>query len=339
MKAFKYILYIGFWMFFVIKSFAQDPNFAQFFASPLNINPALTGNINADWRMISNFRDQWIGPASPYVTGTISYDQKIFQNKIPHVEEKNSFGIGGMMMFDYAMAGIQKSTYASLNLAYNIILSDKLNRHSLGAGFGAIYGRRRIEFDRVDFEEQFTGFGFDINLPTGESALSNMKPYVSSSAGLTYSIKNEKSNIDVGIAAFHLNKPKQTFLEDELQYIPIRKVAHINYETILSDQVIINTNAIYQFQKEAQYFSVGGALGYYIGDGEGTIVNAGLWYWSRNSIIPYLGIAYKNMQFGASYDWTISKLRQADPKPKTFELSIILRGIKKPDGIIPCPWK
>src|SRR5215471_7623011 len=93
-------------------AFAQDPSFSQFFSSPLNINPALTANINADWRVISNFRDQWIGPASPYATGTISYDRKILQNKIPNVhEEKNILGIGGMIMYDKAMDGIQKSNY------------------------------------------------------------------------------------------------------------------------------------------------------------------------------------------------------------------------------------
>src|ERR1700693_5487039 len=112
---------------------AQDPSFSQFFSSPLNINPALTARINSDWRVISNFRDQWIGPASPYATGTISYDTKALQNKIPNVhEEKNTLGIGGMMMYDYAMDGIMKSTYASLNLSYNIVLADGPTVHSLG---------------------------------------------------------------------------------------------------------------------------------------------------------------------------------------------------------------
>jgi hypothetical protein len=70
----------------VMKSLnAQDPSFAQFFSSPLNINPALTANINADWWLISNFRDQWIGPASPYVTGTVSFDTKVMQNKTPNM--------------------------------------------------------------------------------------------------------------------------------------------------------------------------------------------------------------------------------------------------------------
>src|SRR5258706_13524481 len=95
---------------------AQDPNFSQFFSSPLNINPALTGKIDADWRVISNFRDQWIGPSSPYVTGTISYDRKLFQNEVPmnssRADEGNILGIGGMLMFDRAMSGIVKSSYA-----------------------------------------------------------------------------------------------------------------------------------------------------------------------------------------------------------------------------------
>src|SRR5580700_1098541 len=105
-------------------SYGQDPSFSQFFSSPLNVNPALTGNINADWRVVSNLRDEWIQPASPYATGTLCFDKKIFQDKIPNVPEKNIFGIGGMLMYDYAMGGIVKGTYASLDLSYNIKLME-----------------------------------------------------------------------------------------------------------------------------------------------------------------------------------------------------------------------
>src|ERR1041384_4124415 len=113
---------------------AQDPSFSQFFSSPLNVNPALTAKINSDWRAISNFRDQWIGPASPYATGTVSFDRKILQNKIPNVhEEKNTLGIGGMLMYDYAMDGIMKSTYASANLSYSVVLADGPTVHRLSA--------------------------------------------------------------------------------------------------------------------------------------------------------------------------------------------------------------
>src|SRR5688572_18336132 len=122
---------------FVTSLNAQDPNFSQFFSSPLNINPALTANINADWRLISNLRDQWIGPASPYVTGTISFDSKIMQNKIPNVEtENNIMGVGGMLMYDYAMSGVVRSTYASLNFSYNMILSENdYHKQRIGIAF------------------------------------------------------------------------------------------------------------------------------------------------------------------------------------------------------------
>ena len=323
-----------------VQSNAQDPNFSQFFSSPLNINPALTANINADWRAIANFRDQWIGPASPYVTGTLSYDKKLFQKKIPNVEHYgNVFGVGGMLMYDRAMAGVVTSTYASANVAYRVKLNEGETRHMFGAGFGLIYGHRRISFDRVDFEEQFTGYGFNTNLPTGETSLSQMKPYLSISTGLLYSITSQNSNIDFGVAAFHVNKPKQTFLQDENQELPIRKVAHVNYERFLSESVVLSVNAVYQSQETAKYYSFGGALGYYIPQMNDLMLNAGIWYWSNNAVIPYVGITYKDYQFGLSYDVTTSKLRQANDKPNTYELSLIVRGRNKPSYVIPCPWK
>lgn len=319
----------------------QDPSFSQFFSSPLNINPALTANTNADWRVVANFRDQWIGPASPYVTGTVSFDTKILQNKMVNVPEKDNYlGIGAMLLYDNAMSGVVKSTYASANMSYSVKLAESgETTHRLGIGFGAIYGRRYIDFTGVDFEEQFTGSGFNKNLPTGETALSNMKPYLSASTGLLYSYRNENNNLDIGASAFHLNTPKQTFLGDENQRLAMRKVAHANFETFLNNRVVLSTNAIYQSQQESDYFSIGGALGYYLDDEDETLINAGVWYWSANAIVPYVGLTYQNIQYGLSYDITISRLNQAARRPNTAEFSIIFRGKKKASGSIPCPWR
>jgi type IX secretion system PorP/SprF family membrane protein len=323
--------------------YGQDPQFSQFFSSPLNINPALTARINSDWRFISNVKDQWIGPASPFITGTVSYDRKLFQNKIPNVDnsDDNVFGMGGMLMYDHAMSGIQKSTYGSLNLSYNVKFAEGLvGKHRLGLGFGATYGRRYVDFSRLYFQEQWIGYnGFNTNLPTGEAALSEMKPWFSASTGLVYSYYTEKSNFDLGAAVFHVNKPKQTFLEDPHQYLAMRKVIHANFETFIKENVVLNLNSIYQFQEEAKYYSFGGALGYFIGNDQTTLINFGAWYWSKHAVTPYIGLVKGDMQFGASYDFTMSKLRYADPRPKTFELSIILRGTKSPINVIPCPWK
>ena len=332
-------IFIHAFVLMAIQSSAQDPSFSQFFSSPLNINPALTASINADWRAIANFRDQWIGPASPYITGTVSYDRKMFQKKFPGIEEGNVFGLGGMMMYDKAMSGVVKSNYLSMNMSYRVKLSSGETKHRLGAGFGAIYGHRRIDYNGVDFEEQFTGYGFNTNLPTGESSLSTMKPYFSVSTGLLYSITTSNTNFDIGVSAFHVNKPKQTWLKDDNQYLHIRKVAHSNFETFLSESVVLSVNAIYQRQGPASYYSFGGALGYYLPNNADFLLNAGIWYWSQNAVVPYIGIAYKDYQFGLSYDVTTSKLNQATDKPNTWELSLIVRGRNKPSYVIPCPWK
>ena len=71
--------------------------------------------------------------------------------KIAYHEENNYLGLGGMLMFDRAMGGIAKATFASLNLSYNIKLVDGNTVHSLGIDFGTPDGTRSVHFSRLDF--------------------------------------------------------------------------------------------------------------------------------------------------------------------------------------------
>ncbi|MBS1921399.1 MAG: PorP/SprF family type IX secretion system membrane protein [Bacteroidetes bacterium] len=345
------------------KAKAQDPSFSQFFSSPLNVNPALTAQINSKWRAISNYRSQWIGPNKPFNTGTLSFDSKIFQNLSEnYVDEITRVGIGGMMLYDQSLGGAVKSSFASLNISGNIRLKEGVSpdwdgrriRHiskirmdagaeqRLGAGIGISYGNRRIDFSKLTFENQFNGIGFDASLPSGESGLSNMKPIISANAGLLYSYINDGVNFDFGVAVYHFNKPKQTVLDNDKEFLAPRYVIHSNYERVLTDQVVLNTNGIYQYQSGASYFSLGGALGYYLSNDENfpQVVNAGLWYWSKNAIIPYIGYSYGNFQLGITYDITISKLKEGPQRMQTFELCLVIRGgSSDQSGIIPAPWK
>lgn len=345
------------------RAVAQDPSFSQFFSSPLNVNPALTAQINSKWRAISNYRNQWIGPANPYTTGTISFDSKIFQNLSEnYVDEITRIGIGGMMLYDQTLAGALKSSFASLNFSGNVRLKERTGydyngnriRHiskikmdgtveqRLGIGIGVSYGNRRIDMNKLTFENQFNGTAFDASLPSGESGLSNMKSFFSANAGLLYSYINDGVNFDFGVAAFHFNKPKQTVLDNDKEFLSPRYVIHANYERVLSDQVVLNTNGIYQYQSAASYFSVGGALGYTLSEDETSpqVLNAGLWYWSKNALVPYIGYSYGNFQLGITYDITISKLKDTPQRFKTIELCLIVRGGSSDrSGVIPAPWK
>src|SRR5215471_14600484 len=163
MKNLKKFLLILYGCILAEKIFAQDPSFSQFFSSPLNVNPALTGAINGKWRIISNYRNQWGGATNPYTTGTISIDDKILQDNVAnYVDEITRIGIGGMMMYDQGMGGALKSNFASVNISGNVRLASapgyepdgnrirhlskiKMEEgsaeHRLGVGLGISYGK------------------------------------------------------------------------------------------------------------------------------------------------------------------------------------------------------
>jgi len=314
---------------------AQDPGFSQFFASPMSMNPTLTGMTKADWRVMAHGRDQWLGVGTPFRTATVAFDTKMLQDKLG---DNSTFGIGVMMMTDQAMQGAVKSSYGAINTSYHINLVEGEVTQALGMGVGVSYGNRRVDFARLKFEDQYNGYGF--NLPTSETAVSQMKPYISGSAGLTYTYTTENTNIDLGVATYHLNKPKRSYLDDESQNISRRYVVHANIETYLKEWLVFNGNAVYQNQYGIGYYCIGGSLGYLLtyDNADGVALNTGLWYWSKYALIPYIGMTYKNFQVGLSYDVVLNKLAQSSIKPKTFELSITLRGLT--DGLaIPTPWK
>lgn len=317
----------------------QDPAFSQFYASPLNVNPSLTGHTNTNWRLITNIRNQWLGNTSSYTTGTVSFEKKLFSPDQIGDDEQNRFAIGGMMLYDRALYGAIKNNFASLNTSYNIVLRQSNSTHRLGAGVGVIYGDKRVNYNRLTFEDQFTGIDFNSNLPTSEFSLNNMKPYVSISLGVLYSISSENSNLDIGLSTFHINRPKLTFIEDERQYISRRNVLHGNFESYINQNLIFNANAIYQEQAKASYVSGGVGLGYYLQSYEDILINTGLWMWSNKAVIPYVGFSFNNFQVGMSYDVPTQIIKGDLIRRNSFEFSLIIKGERATAGYIPSPWK
>ena len=322
-----------------IESRAQDPSFSQFFSSPLNINPALTGNIHSDWRIISNFRHQQLASTAPYISGSLCMEKKWNAGNETSVQEANRFGAGLMMMYDKVMNGALKSNYASANLSYTILVNDMNRKHEISFGVAGIYGNRRINQEGLYFEEQFNGNEFHSNLPTGESGLFNMKAYVSASAGLVYHIYSDISSLDFGISGFHLNRPRQTFIKDENQFLPRRYVAHANYEHFLNEEWVLNCNSIYQEQGKTNYLSIGGGVGYFLPSEKEMFFMSGFWYWSKKAFIPYISAGYGNFQFGISYDIAAAQLTGASLRQNILEFTLILRGSRPTGYYIPCPWK
>src|SRR5258708_32603958 len=91
---------------------AQDPAFSQFFASPLTLNPALTGKFNGIIRVAGNYRNQWPQINNAFVTSTISVDGNILGNKI---SPGDAWGVGIMAMSDRTANGILTSNYVAIS--------------------------------------------------------------------------------------------------------------------------------------------------------------------------------------------------------------------------------
>src|SRR5690349_3974127 len=114
---------------------AQDPEFSQYYAAPLYLNPAFSGT-SVDHRFIANYRNQWPNISQAFETYAFSYDYNL--------DQYNS-GLGFMLMTDRAGSANLKSTQFNFQYAYKVKLSDKMILSS-GLNFGV--GSRSIDFNK-----------------------------------------------------------------------------------------------------------------------------------------------------------------------------------------------
>src|ERR1700712_3430420 len=114
MKKAACIILISFCISFSIK--AQDPHFSQFFASPLTLNPALTGKFDGNLRIAGNYRNQWPTINNAFTTPTISADFTILNNRLP---ENDRWGLGILAVTDKQADGVLKNSYYSISTAYH----------------------------------------------------------------------------------------------------------------------------------------------------------------------------------------------------------------------------
>src|ERR1700742_3327464 len=87
---------------------AQDPAFSQFFASPLTLNPALTGKFNGGLRVAGNYGNQWPAINNAFIASTVPGDAPILANKLP---VNDTWGIGLIAMNDKTASGILNDYY------------------------------------------------------------------------------------------------------------------------------------------------------------------------------------------------------------------------------------
>jgi len=290
---------------------AQDPEFSQFYAAPVYLNPAFAGT-TVQPKIHLNFRDQWPAISNAYVTMAVSYDQ--------YFESFNS-GLGVQLVADRAGGGIY-STYTAVGVySYQADVSDEF---AFKAGLHAGIGQKRLDLSKVYFYDQInpiTGFtdpGNNIN-PTGES--SNIRSsliHAELGAGLlAYS-----RVFFLGIAARHLNQPIETFRHDYTARLPMRIAAHAGAalpmgssrsDVTLAPNVLYTQQASFRQMNAGTYLKVGAVLG-------------GAWlrhdFSNIDAVILLVGTQLGVFRGAYSYDMTLSDLRSQSGG--AHELSITL---------------
>lgn len=307
-------------------SHAQDPNFSQFFASPVTLNPALTGKFDGVLRVAGNYRNQWQTINNAYNTATVSVDAGILKSRIPDIDQ---FGVGIMAFTDKSGNGALQSNYLALSTAYHKGL-DENAYHQIGAGFQAIYINKRLDVTNLLFEDQlrsdgFTGMSSEV-FTSDQLSVS----YFDLNAGILYNgTTNGFNNIYFGASMYHINRHKETFqmghylLEPRLTLQGGGRLPFGQYDAI-------HFSANHSRQANATNTLIGGAYSLNLNANEANPTNLYLGSWFRfgDAIIPYVGLEFGEFHLGATYDVNLSGLKPASRMRGGAELSLIY--IKKP---------
>ncbi len=309
-------------LFFVLHTSAQDPNFSQFFASPLTLNPALTGKFNGTMRIAGNYRNQWPTINNAFRTSTVSADFGILANRIPEIDQ---FGVGVMGMYDINGSGVMKNSYISGSLAYHKGL-DEDGYHQIGVGFSGTYAQRRLDISKLDFADELTSLGFTGNTAElfGSNGFLNIN-YADVNAGFVYNgATNDYNNFYIGASVYHINRPKVSFQGANFLLNP-RFTIHGGGYFPVADATTVFVSANHQRQAGATETMLGAAVGFTVNDDfdNATDVYAGAWFRVGDAIIPYAGLEFGNFRLGLSYDVNVSRLSAASRRRGGMEVSLI----------------
>ncbi len=137
---------------------AQDIHFSQFYASPLTLNPALTGNFNGFYRISGIYRNQFPGLSSNrpvFSTPSASVDLSLLREKI----KKGALGVGIVFFNDQQNGKTFNQNQILVSLAYNMGFGPK-NKIQLGLGLQGGLAMTKMDFSKFEFND---GFNSDLS--------------------------------------------------------------------------------------------------------------------------------------------------------------------------------
>lgn len=330
---------------------SQDVQFSQYLAVPQYLNPALTGNIDGRYRIVSAYRDQNRSLQTPLTTFGFGGDVKFDIPSSNGINNGDSFGVGVFFFTDQAQTFELNTNSIGLNLAYHKKLSKRSNNYlSLGLLFGV--QQKNINYDNLNFGDEFNQVDA-YDLTTLESLPPNNFGYADVGLGLTYSAQpTDAMSLFLGTALHHLNQPTLSFFSyaqfidigtdvDFQLYSKFSAIASIDYQ--ITDFTSISPRLIYIKQGNYGQLSLGSYFKYDFVQSN-TALYAGAWLRLINNegegfrpryFVPTIGFEVGSFKFGINYDINIHQLSSAS-NLNSLEFSIRFIGSFENDDYF-CP--
>jgi type IX secretion system PorP/SprF family membrane protein len=338
------ILTLGLFLVSPLFLLAQDPHFTQFYASPLYLNPAMTGAFEGKYRVGAVYRDQWRGVLDePLRSFTLGSDFRFTPKR--QTIHKDAVGIGLLFTNDRVSTFGFNTTQIAFSTAYHKSLNTE-NSQFLSAGLQAGLTQRNVNYNALNFHDEFDGqTGYTI--PTGEDLPENNLSYGDFNVGLNYSAKLYGENaIFIGAAMHHFLKTNVSFynqLPNGGRLYPkyslsaagtflIRESTSINPRLLFANQgqhMELNVGANVR-QKMGEY----GASAFHLGTWARPVRNAG--GFGFDAAVLLAGFEINNILLGISYDLNIRSASVFKQGQGALEISVAYLGNYDNEEII-CP--
>ena len=336
MKSIKSFLVACFALLGTISVSAQDIHFSQFYLSPLNLNPAMTGVMNCNVRLVANYRNQWASvlKSNAYSTYSVSYDQRI------PVGRSDYFGVGGTFWGDRA----GEANFATLTGKMSFSYSKKMGgyrdqAHYLVVGAEGGVAQRSIDFLNLRWGLQHDGEGgFNSTADSGETSFDRDNfLFGDLAAGLLwFTTFDEDNNLYIGGAFHHLNRSNQSFSSEDEDLLYSRFTVHAGGEFTLSDRVGLVPGIIVMSQGPSFQVNTGTSLKFLLGKTRDAYQAFQMGVWARisnkietgvlnDAIILSTRFDYNDFSLGFSYDLNVSPLKPASNSVGGFEFALVYK--------------
>ncbi len=341
----KHISLFIFFFLVTATCFAQDKHFSQFYASPITVNPALSGAFDGKYRVGMVYRDQWRGALdNPFVTFAASLDLRFDIGKRRVFRDAVS---GGIVFFTDRVGGIDFNTnQMALVGAYHKAL-DRRSTQYLSAGIKLGFTQRNLNFEQLSFHDQFNGVDAFSN-PTGEDLSANNFSYVDMATGIYYTITPARqTSYYAGVALHHFNVPNASFSQEEgdpKNTLYMKTIVHLGARFPIGEDKQIFPRVMMSSQGPHLQLDAGMNLRMALSDYNSMALHIGAWLrpvkntsgMNLDAIIAMVGVEMKNVLFGLSYDSNINSIANYGKMHGAFELSIMYLGEYENETIL-CP--